>query len=327
MARLLTFLVLGVLALGRCDDSPAPGPAAPWADLPAGPAPAVPYVDGRHYVTPGRTWRLPGGRRGVSGVLPYADGLLVADATYFEGTNGLALVRHGRRVDGSRCAGGTPVASPDGRYVAWVTLRCPESEDRSVGAVHRAAADGSGEVIRPIGPGVAQVVGFLGREVVHNRGFQDGAWRTGYDGTPVRIPGVDRVLDVSARGGLLVGQRGDRARLVVDSRGSVRWRATTGDLSWFSPDGSSVLAVDGRRLQVLRSADGSARAGLDLPVGADPSSVVWEGERSLLVLVERSGRGAVVRLGLDGAAERATATRPVRPGRASYVLLRTADGG
>jgi hypothetical protein len=329
MARLLTLLVLGVLVLAGCAATGAPmarpatppAPADPWADLPVGPAPAVPYVAGRRYVTPERTWLLPRGPRGVSGIVPFTGGLLVADATYFEGTNGLARVRHGRRAGGSRCAGGTPVASPDGRYVAWTTVRCPESADRSGGSVHRAAPDGSGETVRPIGPGLAQVVGFLGPEVVHNRGFQDGAWRSGYDGPATRIPGVDRVLDVSPRSGLLVGQRGDRARLVLDGHGTVRWRATTGDLSRFSPDGGSVLLVDGARLRVLRSADGSARARLDLPAGADPSSVVWEREQSLLTLVERAGRVAVVRLGLDGVTERATPTAPVRPGRASYVLL------
>ncbi|WP_377321721.1 hypothetical protein ACFJIY_20990 [Pimelobacter simplex] len=331
MVRLPTLLLLGALALAGCSATGSGTPAAapahptpdPWADLPAGPAPAVPYVAGRRYVGPDGTRRLPGGARGVSGVVPFAGGLLVADTSYFEGTNGLALVRRGRYdatwSPGGTCSSGVPVASPDGRHVAWTTVRCPESGDVGEGAVHRARTDGSGEVVRPTGPGLVQVVGFVGSDVVYDRGFRDGAWRTDFRGPPVRIPGVDRVVALSAQG-LLVGQRGDRARLVLDLRGKVRWRATAGDLSWFSPDGSRVLAVDGDRLRVLATGDGSVRAELTLPAGVDGSTVVWEGDRSLLAVAERGGRGAVVRLRLDGTAERTTAA-VVRGGRAPYVLV------
>jgi len=335
MVRLLTLLLTGVLALGGCgaagqpERSERPVPSArpgPWADLPRSAAPAVPYVAGRHYVAPGGGTRaLPGGDRGVSGIVPYAGGLLVADARYFEGTNGIALVRRGRYdaawSPGGRCSSGVPVASPDGRSVAWTSAGCPESGDVGPGAVHRAAVDGSGAEVQPTGPGLVQVVGFLGSDVVYDRGFADGAWRAGFRGAPARIPGVDRVLAVSASAGLLVGQRGDRARLVLDERGNVRWRAAAGDLSWFSPDGSAVLAVDGGRLQVLRSADGAELARLVVPAGVDGATAVWETDRSLLALAERGGRVAVVRIGLDGTAERVTATAPVRGGRTPYVLL------
>lgn len=330
MVRLPTLLLLGALALAGCSGSGAPAAAparptpGPWADLPAGPAPAVPHVAGRRYVGPDGTLRLPGGARGVSGAVPFAGGLLVADTSYFEGTNGLALVRRGRYdatwSPGGDCSSGVPVASPDGRHVAWTTVRCPESGDVAEGAVHRARADGSGEVVRPTGPGLVQVVGFVGDDVVYDLGFRDGAWRTDFRGAPVRIPGVDRVAALSAQG-LLVGQRGDRARIVLDLRGKVRWRAAAGDLSWFSPDGSRVLAVDGDRLRLLVAGDGSVRAELTLPAGVDGSTAVWEGDRSLLALAERGGRVAVVRLPLGGTAERATAAVVVRGGRPPYVLV------
>ena len=191
----------------------------------------------------------PRGRRGVSGVVVFSGGLLVSDAAYFEGTNGLALVRHGKPVESwpsfDHCPSGTPVASADGRFVAWVTVRCPESLDRSAGAVHRATANGSNEATQQIGPGLANVVGFLGQELVYNLGFQDGAWITDFRDAPSRIPGVDRVASLSERTGLLIGQRGDRARVVVDADGSVRWRVATGSLVAFSPDESKVLAITG----------------------------------------------------------------------------------
>lgn len=81
------------------------------------------------------------------------------------------------------------MTSVDGSYVAWVTLRCPESFDRSVGAVHRARADGSDEMTHSVGPGLANVVGFLERSVVYNAGFRDGAWITNFHDDPSRIPG------------------------------------------------------------------------------------------------------------------------------------------
>jgi len=340
MSRLL--LVVGcLLALSACtsegDNSGSPSASPPtlteslpsnggWADMPAGGPATVPYVHGHRYVTPDDGEEaLPSRARGVSGVLAFSDGLLVSDAAYFEGTNGVALVRRGQRVESwpssGRCSSGVPVASADGRFVAWVTVRCPESEDRSAGAVHRAATDGTHEVTQPIGPGLAQVVGFLGQELVYNLGFQDGAWITDFRDAPSRIPGVDRVASLSERTGLLIGQRGDRARVVVDADGSVRWRVTAGSLVAFSPDGSKVLAVTGKRLSLLRSSDGSTATGFDLPPGVGPWTAVWETNRTLLALMERAGRVAIVRVDLDGHLERVTPAVPVGDGQAPFVLL------
>lgn len=179
---------------------PLAQPAQPfsWAALPLGRPPVVAYVRGHRYVTPhGPNVQLPIDRQGVSGVVAFSGGLLVSGATYFEGTDSLDLVKHGTRVrswpSSHHCSSGTPVASPDSRYAAWVTVRCPETDDQTVGAVHRARRDGSGETTQPVGVGLAGVVGFLGRRVVYNSGFQDGAWVTDFRGDARRIPGVDRV--------------------------------------------------------------------------------------------------------------------------------------
>lgn len=249
----------------------------------------------------------------------------MSDAAYFEGTNGLALIKDGSRVEswpsGRHCSSGTPVATGDGRYAAWVTVRCPESTDRSIGAVHRARTDGSAEVTQPIGPGLASVVGFLGRRVVYNRGFQDGAWITDFHGYLRRIPGVDRVRAVS-RTGRFIGQRADRVRVVVDADGTVRWRVRAGSLVAFSPDGTQVLAVQTRRqISVLHARDGSVVAEVRLPEGIDVFYTIWETNRTLLTLLRHKGRVAVVRVGLDGQIKRTTPAVRLDDGLSPYVMI------
>lgn len=341
VTRIAVLLVGSLMALAACTgqvhDAGTPERSRPpasedvptgatWTDVSVGHPPVVPYVLDHRYITRHHAERaLPAGRRGVSGVVAFSGGLLVSDTAYFEGTNGVALVRRGERVgswpSSGHCSSGKPIASADGRFVAWVTVRCPETDDRSVGAVHRAAADGTHEVTQPIGAGLAQVVGFLGPGLVYNLGFQDGAWITDFRDTPIRIPGVDRVAGLSEQTGLLIGQRGDRARLVVDARGAIHWRVPAGSLVTFSPDGSKVLAVTGRRLSVLRGSDGSPATVLDLPRGVDPWTAVWETNRTLLALMKRAGRVAIVRMDLDGHLERTTPAVPMKGITSPFVML------
>ena len=299
-----------------------------WSDLAVGPPPELPYVSGRRYVTPqGKDALLPVSRRGVSGVVPFAGGLLVSDAGYFEGSNGVDLVRRGARVkswpSGRHCSSGVPVASPDGRYVAWVTVWCPESEDRTVGAVHRARADGSGEVTQPVGAELVHVVGFLGRKVVYDRGFQDVAWITDFRDDPSRIPGVESVLAVNQRTDWFIGRRGNAPRVVVDADGMVHLRIRAGYLVAFSPDGTKVLAVQARRqFAVLDVGDGgSVTATVDLPARVDRSAAVWETNRTLLTLLRHDGEVAIVRVHLDGRIERATPVVRLHNGQSPYVII------
>jgi hypothetical protein len=331
----------GVVALSAClgsaDNTGAsrpsassgstPTPELPWAGLEVGGPPKIPYVQGRRYITPnGKVETLPTGRRGVSGVVPYSGGLLVSDATYFEGTVGVELVRHGMPVESwpssGHCSSGSPIASRDGRYVAWVVVRCPETLVRAVGAVHRARADGSAEAMVPIGGGLVSVVGFCGRSVVYNAGFIDGAWISDFRSAPRRIPGVERVQAVNPRTGWMIGQRGDWARLMLDARGHVRWRARTGYLTAFSPDGTRVLLGTGRReVSVLKMLSGATAVRLDLPKGTESGSTVWETDRTLLTLVRLRGSVAVVRIELDGRVERVTPRLRYRAGPYPYVLI------
>lgn len=301
-------------------------PPTTWGAVAAGPRPSVPYIREHHYVTPsGGSQRLPDAKLGVSGVLPFAGGLLVANAMYFEGSNGIDLVKDGRAdptwPSSRHCSSGSPVASAGGSFVAWSTVRCPESFDDTVGAIHRARADGRDERTHLFGPGLAWSVGFLGRQVVYNVGFEDGAWITDFARPPRRIPGVERVLDVDDRTGLLIAGRGDYARLVVATAGAVRWRIRVGDLYSFSPDGTKVLAVSRREVSILRSSDGAVVTTFAVPDGVHPSELVWETERSLLTLVDHARRVAIVRVRLDGSLERATAPLPTGRHGGPYGLL------
>jgi hypothetical protein len=340
MTRVALLAVSGLIAVSACTGEPnrsqppvparstaTQSPRVAWADLAVGHRPKIPYVRGHRYVVPDRkALALPAGRRGVSGVVAFSGGLLVSDATYFEATNGVDLVKRGVTVESwrsaSHCSSGAPIASSDGRYVAWVTVRCPEGLDRSIGAIHRARADGSDKVTQPVGPGLARVVGLLGRRVVYNAGFQDGAWIADFRSDPRRVPGVDSVRAVDPRTGWFIGQRGDRSRLVLRADGTVRWRLRAGDLIAFSPDGKMVLGTPGGlRLWVLRGRDGSTAASVDLPAGAQVWPTVWETSRTVLTLLRYRGEVAIVRVYLDGRIERVTAPVRLVDGRSPYVLL------
>jgi len=332
-------LVAGVaVALSSCTgDKAAPAPdgsvsttggtdRSAWAELPVGDPPRIPYVAGRRYVTPtGKDEWLPGGGRGISGVVRFAEGLLVSDATYFEGTNGLDLVVGGKRIKAwsgsSHCSSGGPVLSSRRGRVAWVTVRCPESADRSIGAVHVANADGSGEISELLGAGLARVVGFLGDRVVYNAGFTGGAWVTTLGGVSRRIPGIDQAVDTGREVPWLIGQRRSRAQVVVDVNGNALWRLESGNLIAFSPNDQRVLAVmPKRRLALLDSGDGRELARIEVPDGFDVWATVWETNESLLSLVRRDGAVAVVRVWLNGDIERVTSLRSVNAG-APYVLV------
>ncbi len=327
MPRIIAAAACGLSLLSACSPAAEPTngsgtPSAAPPAVPTGAAPAVPHVAGRWYVTPDRRLRLPGGRRGVTGAVVYDDGLLVADATTFEGTVGLARVRDGRWASREQCSSGVPAVSADGRFVAWATTLCPESGDTSVGAIHRARASGGSEVVLPVGAGLVSVVGFLGRRIVYNLGFVGGAWTTDLASAPRRIPGIAGAADVSPRGLVIGYLRDGTTGVVARPDGTVLWRSASG-LTSFSPEGTRVLAGDSGGLTVLRARDGADVASLGTPGHGEVGEVVWETERTLLAIWYDGTRTAIVRLGVDGRVERATRWREALPGDASgpYVLL------
>jgi hypothetical protein len=297
-----------------------------WEEVPEGAAPVVPYVAGDAVVTPEGEWPVPRSTWGLSGVVAYAGGLLMSDERFFEGANGIHLVIDGR-VDETwpgeaGCSSGAPVASDDGTRVAWVTVRCPESGSTATGAVHRAGVDGSDAVSEPVGAELVSVVGFAGDEVVFNAGADRGVSVTDFTGSAREVPGIRWAYDVDPATGRLVAARTGAGMGVVELDGGVQW-TTPAPLRSFSPDGSRVLAVRGRRVALLDAVDGTEVAAFGLPAGAGAHDLEWETDSTLLGLVRRERRVAVVRLHPDGTVERVAALR--RAGAAQrrpYVLLR-----
>ena len=258
--------------------------------------------------------------RGVGAVVPFRAGHLVSDTVYFEGTVGLHLVEDGRRVASwpryGHCHGGYPHTSADGSLVAWMTLRCPESLDRTLPTVQLATREGTCVRSQRVAGDPFQlthVAGFLGDQVVYVAG---GVWISDAVAPPRRVPGISSASDTAPTSGLLLS--GGR---VVAPDGSVRWRYR-GHLEAFSPRETRVLALVGRRRAVvLEVDDGSTVAQLELPAGASTSGLVWETDRTLLTTMERAGGTALVRVGVGGRVERVTPVRPTSPRRPAYTTL------
>lgn len=129
--------------------APAPTPStrtpapSPFADLSRGDPPDVGYVRGRLHVAPdGARTRLPV-QHEISEIARFDGGFLVADAGYFEGTNGLVMVENGRVEEIKPCASGAGAASSDGSEVAWATFACPESGVPASTILHRSSAEGT----------------------------------------------------------------------------------------------------------------------------------------------------------------------------------------
>lgn len=158
-------LLVAVLAVSCSEPTVTPAPAAPTPvpttsaptptprpsldELPLGEPPRIGYVDHQVYVAPGGQHSPLPRHLGVSGIVPYAGGFLLADTRFFEGTLGLNVIHDGRVVDG-HCSSGVPTLE-DG-WVTWLEASCPESADIVRAEVHRARPDGTQETVREIPP-------------------------------------------------------------------------------------------------------------------------------------------------------------------------------
>jgi hypothetical protein len=260
-----------------------------------GAPPRIPYVDGTTYVEPdGRRTPIRGQREiGVSEVLRFADGLLVADTRWFEGSVGLAYVRGTRRTALGPCStsGGRP--SPDRRQVAWLTTGCPEATLVAETLIHVADADGGGGWTRQLDQHSLQfVAGFLGDAVVVS-GWRDPV-RVVPETGPVRVvPHLRYAADV--HGTLVAGHRA-----VVDTAtGALLWEAPGTRLVSFSPDGRFLVGWRGRDPVVVDARTGALRS--TLPRRLD--GLTWEDEEHLLAVAQRGRGQAMVRVGVDGRAE------------------------
>ena len=234
--------------------------------------------------------------------------------------------------------------SADGSRIAWA------EHDNTRWYVVDVAADGSREERRtPLADGPAKamvdVVGFSSdtEVVVTQTDPADGTLTTlrvdGSAATPV--PGFVRPWTASSAAGVLAGVTKVRKDLsscsaVIDAQaltGSPAWSTCDHTLTSFSPDGRYVVGLasylDGNgstTLAILDAATGEAVVDYQLigsrnGVVGIHDRVAWEDEDTLVTTVVSGDRQYVVRLGLDGNAERITAPgTELEPERTSLVL-------
>jgi hypothetical protein len=271
-----------------------------------GPAPRIPYVDGTTYVEPGgRRTPIPGQREvGVSAVLPYAEGLLVADTRWFEGSVGLAYVHGRQRTPLGPCSTGGGVPSADHTRVAWLTTGCPEATLVARTVVHVADTDGTGGWARELDQHSLQfVAGFVGDAVVV-AGWRDPVRLVPERGPVTVLPHLRHAVDT--HGSLVAGRQS-----VLDSAtGRLLWSTPRTHVTSFSPDGRLVLGYQHGALVLLDSRTGAPRA--TLPHGLD--RVTWESPRHLLAVASGREREVLLRVDLDGSAELLGPARPVPSG-------------
>ena len=270
-----------------------------------GPPPRIPYVDGTTYVEPdGNRTPIPGQQKiGVSEVLPYAGGLLVADTRWFEGSVGLAHVRGRERTELGPCSTSGGVPSPDRRQVAWLTTGCPEASLVAETIIHVADAEGSGGWTRELDHHSLEfVAGFVGDAVVV-AGWRDPVRLVPETGPITVTPHLRHAVDTHAT--LVAGHES-----VVDTvTGTMLWRTPGTYLVSFSPDGRLLVGYQRRTLVLVDARTGALRA--TLPERLD--RVTWEDDRHLLAVTSARGQEAMVRIGLDGRAELVSPVRPVPP--------------
>ena len=314
--------------------APPPTPAPTLRDLPRGKPPRIGYVDGPAYHrADGTVLPLPNPpRRGwIGSARPSRSGLLVSDTKYFEGTSGLHLLNEGRSTDLGLCTSGYGAVSDDRDFLGWATFGCPEStEGGPETLLHRREPDGEVTQELPIEPNtnrLTSVVGFIGHELVYQRGFIDGVFLTDLRQEPRRIPGLISAVTLTGTRGLVAGHFDPDGRQVgvVDARsGEVLWRRRGAYPYAFSPDGKRLLSGTGRGVIVVQTDSGTVLRRIDAPPGTNFGTAVWESDRALLLVAANQSDQALVRADLNShghALERAGEVVPAdKPGRIRYVL-------
>jgi hypothetical protein len=227
----------------------------------------------------------------------------------------------GMNVTHTDPAGGNALAvSQDGSHVAYVVR-----QSKNQVMLVNAPTDGTDPVTWLIDvPGGESLdpVGFLDDDtVVYNSDVAEvfGVARTGGETTP--IDGLLRVDDASEANGLVSGLvsygiDGGCSGVMDPGTGQLLWKSCDYSNLRFSPDGRYVVAdasyFDGPgspTLTVLDAATGKVVVDFKptarrTVVGVSQSA--WESDDTVLAYVDEGGDQAMVRLGLDGAAERVT---------------------
>ncbi|MEO5853427.1 MAG: hypothetical protein ABIQ15_13035 [Nocardioides sp.] len=293
--------------------APAPAPAGPRQEASRQTGrPDVAYlIDNVYVARDGTRTELPVERPGS--VLPFRGGFLVADLDLGARTTLRWIAGDNRLVERRRwLTSGFPVASRDGRVTAWVTRQ----EREPTTSVIRRGRD------RQVVPGSVSLVGMVGtagEKVVFNAPEPAGAWITDLAGPARPIAGLGSVLAVEPRSGVVAGRAlGSGDGVVLDlTTGTQVWRSPRWRPESFSPDGRLVAAVSSpepARLGILDAASGRLLHSVD-GIGAGPAEpfvldLVWEDNKSLLVLASHYGSSTILRVGAGGTLTQATSSLP-----------------
>jgi hypothetical protein len=299
--------------------------SSPFAALRRGAPPAIGYVLGRVHIAPdGVRTRLPI-RHGISEIARYDGSLLVADALYFEGTNGLRIVEGERVEEIEPCTSGGGAVSRDGSQAAWATFACPESGLPAPTVLHRRSAAGtiSQEIpVDSMNP-LTAVAGLLGEDVIYDVGSRGGVFVTDLRSEPRPVDGLRWVASVDEVGHRVAGAAGPDGRrgVVVDLSGRHhQWRTGRTRLGPFNPSGTAIVGCSGRTWAVRDAATGRQRYVLGVPERVYLSHLVWEDDRHLLAVMSWRREHAIIRFDGRGRPELATPVVTSRGLHTGYVL-------
>ncbi len=306
-------------------------PARSLLDLPPGEAPQVAYLEGDAFVTASGQRVTARAFSTATTAASLGDGVLIAGRTTSQRPFAVISLVSGGSTQRLGC--GTPsfaVGSGDAAY--WLSVGC-----RFVGPgrlFHGTAVSPTpkGVIYSAVGSTSRGLVAD-GTQVLPQGAGSDGPLLIAPDGSRSRIPHVSEVSAVSPSGGLVVGvdPRGDGV-VAETSTGAVQWRAGVGTLGHFSASGRYVVVTKnlgartaqgvGDVVVVMDAATGHQVASTVLPNLSIVSTAAWEGDGSVLVVVEdRQQQQAIVRVALDGSITRAT---PVAPsGKGTFRLAAT----
>jgi hypothetical protein len=288
-------------------------------ELPAGDAPALPYVDGSQLIIDGDTIDL-GATSDVAQVA-YAGGTVWF--TERDAESGELTLRSTSKQAASISVTGGPWASPDGRYLAYV------ADGSLFAVVTDAEGGGAGEGTEELvlGPDeTATWVTFVGDDLFYSTGSDPTLmrWTIGEPGARP-VDGVERATAVSPDGELVADQyKVDELKAEactrmksLDSR-DVLWETCEFRILGFSPSGRYAWGA-----QAYADAEDTFNVVLDTRTGEvlmrvdgpDPTTStqalflgsVFESDTSLLITMAQGENAALVRCDLlSGSCERAT---------------------
>jgi hypothetical protein len=292
-----------------------------------GDPPAVAWIDGSDYVAAdGTRTTLPLDH--VTNATPYRGGFLVAVTGRDLGPR-VVLLDHDLKQVWRRCGQGTFAVGEGGLRTAYATGSCRSSRvalrlgltQLPASVSNPTPADERTQDL-PTEQGIP--VGVVGETVI--AGALPGARSLVVDFVrePTPIRSLGEVRSVGAELSLVAGQLAghpDTAAVIDGGHHTVLWERKGWALQDFSPDGSMVLGLEMGDGTMGSGAFGvfDARTGKLLHefaqlAGFQAQQTVWEDDEHLLSVTTEAATQAIVRLTLDGAIQRATATSPYVPG-------------